>query len=69
MTLKELAEEYRKVAVRIDVRITELERSDDPAAQDRLKILRSMLRDCKEQAAFCSHYHDKGYHSNGKYKM
>lgn len=77
MTLKELAVEYRESARKIDERIKQLN-SQKRASKDihqirslecRIRVLESMRRDAMDLAALTEHYHDRGYHSNERYKI
>lgn len=77
MTLKEIAAEYRKCGTELNTRIRELQvkmaETDDEAEkrslEGRITLLRVMRRDCREYAAFCEHYGEKGYHLNELFKM
>lgn len=77
MTLSELSVQYRTHAAAMKGRIEELEgrcamarnKEERRALERRIRLLTSMYRDAKEMAALTGHYYDRGYHSNGKYKM
>ena len=77
MTLKEIAAEYRESVRKLEGRIRQLKKakratedlSEIRQLERRIRLLESMCRDAKDLAAFCEHYHDRGYHSNERYKI
>ncbi len=73
MTLKEMAESYRREAERLRERIrlvealpvgTEAERL---CKLERLRLLEAMRRDVRDVAVVCERYYDRSYRRNERY--